>query len=260
MQIAPAGPEHDDGIRAIAASYGNLEDWARPDWLDFQLDAGALWVALSRGAVTGFAGVVRHAGVAHLADLFIARDRLGRGIGGQLLDAAFAPGTGVRLTFASGDERALPLYVRGGLRPIAPLLYLEGHLPAGGEVQRVPVAGVGAADAAASGRARPDVLGFLGEAGAYALTGENPGSYAVVRPTPSGARIGPAAGGAADVLAFAAAVAAAHGTAQLALFGPHPALAPLLAAGLRVVAADTYMATTLDALDLEAYVPDVDLG
>ena len=116
--------------------------------------------------------------------------------------------TGVRITFASGDERALPLYVRAGLRPLAPLLYLEG--PRDGGRRR------GAAcawrrprsrerDAAASGRERPELLAFLAEAGAYALAGERPGAYAIVRPAPAGAWLGPAAADAGELLAFAGA-------------------------------------------------------
>jgi GNAT superfamily N-acetyltransferase len=285
LRIERAEEEHLDGVRAIAASYGNLDEWrGRPDALDFELHEGALWVALEDGAVAGYAGVVRHGQIAHLADLFVARDRLGRGIGRRLLDATLPP-DGVRIAFASGDERALPLYVRAGLRPLAPLLYLEGA-PAVAGVEGAPaVAGVEPSahpaaraepsapaparaaladvadrDAIASGRERPELLAFLEQAGAYALAGERPGAYAVVRPAPAGAWLGPAAADAGELLAFAAAAAAAHGSARLALCGPHPALAPLLARGFRLLGSDTYMASHPDALDMETYLPEADLG
>jgi GNAT superfamily N-acetyltransferase len=263
MQIERAAPEQLEGVRAIAAAYGNLDEWrGRPDPLDFELREGALWVALEHGAVVGYAGVVRHGGIAHLADLFVARDRLGRGVGGRLLDAAL-PRDGVRITFASGDERALPLYVRAGLRPFAPLLYLEGRAPRpapAGAFERVPATAVAARDAAASGRERAELLAFLAATGAYALLGERPGCYAVVRPAPAGAWLGPAAADAAELPAVAQAAAAAHGRVRLGLCGAHPALAPLLAGGFRILAGDTYMASHADALDLLEYVPEPDLG
>jgi hypothetical protein len=74
------------------------------------------------------------------------------------------------------------------------------------------------------------------------------------------AQIGPAAGDAEELVAFAAAASAAHGAVHLALPGPHPALRPLLAAGLRVSDVDTYMASRPDVLDLTRYVPHPDIG
>jgi hypothetical protein len=61
-------------VRAIAESYGNLEEWPRrPDYLDHELERGALWVALEGAEVVGFAGVLVDGDVAHLADAFIRR-------------------------------------------------------------------------------------------------------------------------------------------------------------------------------------------
>jgi GNAT superfamily N-acetyltransferase len=260
LRIERATADHLEGVRAIAAGYGNLEDWPnRPDALDFELRTDALWVALERSTVAGYAGVVRHGAIAHLADLFVAHERRGAGIGRALLDAAL-PRAGVRITFASGDEHALPLYVRAGLRPLAPLLYLEGAAHGEPAAQRVSVAEIADRDAAASGRERHDLLAFLAEAGGYALAGDRPGAYAVVRPAPNAAWLGPAAADSGELLAFAAAVIAAHGRARLALGGPHAALAPLLAAGFRILGSDTYMASDRGAVDLETYLPEADLG
>jgi GNAT superfamily N-acetyltransferase len=260
MRIERADHGHLDGVRAIAASYGNLDQWpGRPDPLDFELREGALWVAHEGGAVAGFAGVMRHGEIAHLADLFVARDRLGEGIGRRLLDAAL-PRAGVRIAFASGDVRALPLYVRAGLRPLAPLIYLEGRSTAGGECARVAVGDVAERDAAASGRERPELLAFLAEAGAYALAGERPGAYAIVRPAPAGAWLGPAAAEPGELLAFTRAATAAHGSARLAVCGPNPALEALLATGFRLLGTDTFMASRPDVLDMLTYIPEADLG
>ena len=60
-RIERARAEHDAGIRAIAADYGNLGEWAaRPDPLDLELRERALWVALDGDAVAGYVGVMRH--------------------------------------------------------------------------------------------------------------------------------------------------------------------------------------------------------
>jgi hypothetical protein len=75
-----------------------------------------------------------------------------------------------------------------------------------------------------------------------------------------GGHVGPAAGDAAEIVAFAAAASAAHGAVHLVLPGPHPALASLLEAGLRITSQDTYMASQPGVHDLTRYVPDPDLG
>jgi GNAT superfamily N-acetyltransferase len=246
------------GVRAIAESYGNLYAYpARPDYLDFELEQDGLWVACDGGEVVGFAGVLIDGDYAHLADAFVRRDALGRGIGRALLDASL-PGTGHRVTFSSADARALPLYARAGLQPLAPLLYLEGTIDAGPDDVGRGVAGrdeIVERDGAESGRSRRAALDFLVRAGAYGLTlGDR--AYAIVR----NGHVGPAAGDADELVAFAAAASAEHGTVHLALPGPHPALRPLLEAGLRITDQDTYMASEPGVHDLTRYVPDPDLG
>jgi GNAT superfamily N-acetyltransferase len=259
VEVRPAGPPDLAGVREIAAGYGNLADWPRrPDYLDYELERSGLWVALDADAVVGFAGVLTDGGTAHLADAFVRPDRLGRGIGQALLDAAL-PRSLTRTTLASSDPRALPLYVRAGLRPLAPVLYLDGSVAGAGAGDQVGPAGVLERDAAGCGRRRPAALAFLERAGAHALVAGDR-AYAVVRPAPGAAHIGPAAGDAGELVAFAAAASAEHGAVHLALPGPHPALRPLLAAGLRVGDADTYMGSRPDILDLTRYVPHPDLG
>jgi GNAT superfamily N-acetyltransferase len=259
MEVRRAGPDDLAAVREIAEGYGNLVEWPRrPDYLDHELERGALWVALDGSVVAGFAGVLVDGDVAHLADAFVRPDRLGRGVGGALLAAAL-PRDRTLVTFASGDPRALPLYVRAGMRPLAPLLYLTGSIQAARDVARVVPGDLVAADAAASGRARPAALGLLSRAGAYGLTAGD--GYAVVRPMDGEARIGPAAGSAAAVLALAAAASAEHGTVHLAIPGPHPALPALLAGGFRVSdSVDTYMTSRPGVQDLGRYLPDPDLG
>lgn len=252
MEVRVAAPADLAGVRAIAESYGNLAEWpARPDYLDFELEQGGLWVAYDEHGVAGFAGVLVDGDYAHLADAFVRRDALGRGVGRALLDAAL-PRTGTRVTFASRDERALPLYVRAGLQPLAPVLYLDGTIEGGAALERVEPAALAGRDAIASGRARPAALDFLARAGAYGLAAGDR-AYAIVRD----GHIGPAAGDARELVAF---VAAVSGPVHLALPGPHPALRPLLEAGLRVTDQDTYMASAPGVHDLTRYAPDPDVG
>ena len=77
------------------------------------------------GAVVGFGAAVDAGRSVHLADLFVRPDRLGQGIGRPLLDAVFGDAER-RTTFASDDPRALPIYVRVGMRPLWASLYVEG--------------------------------------------------------------------------------------------------------------------------------------
>jgi GNAT superfamily N-acetyltransferase len=250
VETSRATPADLGGVRAVAAAHDLLGDWPEPpDWLDFLARTGELWVAREDGDVAAFAGVVRANGVAHLTDLFVAPDRLGGGLGRTLLAAAF-PAEGPRTTFASSDPRAVALYVRAGLRPLAPMLYLAGTPLGGVEVERVAVAELDLPPR--------DVLAFLDEAGAYGLvTAEGAG---VVRPVPGGARLGPARGDGMAIRALAGAAAAVHGSVKLTLPGPHPALPLLLEAGMHITDADTAMASAPGLLDLVRAVPDADLG
>ena len=88
------------------------------------MGTGRVLVADHAGEVVGFGAVVERAGVTHLADLFVLPDRFGGGIGGRLLTAVFGDAP-LRTTFASSDPRALPLYVRAGMSPLRPNLYLD---------------------------------------------------------------------------------------------------------------------------------------
>ena len=251
MAVERAAQEDLPAVRALAARYGLTAEWPEPpDWLDHALAVRGLWVAREDGRIAGFASVLDDGGVVHLSDLFVDPDRLGRGTGKALLAAAFPRG-GVRTTSASGDPRALPLYVRAGLRPLAPILYLAGAVPGDGAgAERVAVESVPAQ--------RPAALAFLATTAAYGL--RHGDASAVVRPVPGGAHLGPAVGGAEDVVALAAAASAAHGTVKLAVPGPHPALQALLDRGMRIKDTDTFMATAPGVVDLERRLPHPDLG
>ena len=116
-------------IRAILAAHGNdgaivIADVVGP-YLRHLIAHGRARVAIEDGAVVGFGATVDAGGSGHLADLFVRADRLGQGIGRPLLDAVFGDAER-RTTFASDDPRALPIYVRAGMRPFWASLYVEG--------------------------------------------------------------------------------------------------------------------------------------
>jgi GNAT superfamily N-acetyltransferase len=77
------------------------------------------------GTVAGMAGSIEVGGPGRrfLSDLYVHPTRQGRGLGTAMLRETLAD-VGERMTFSSGDPRALAAYVRAGMRPWWPLLYL----------------------------------------------------------------------------------------------------------------------------------------
>jgi GNAT superfamily N-acetyltransferase len=253
-------------IRAIAAAHDTLEAWPqRPDYLDHELATGTVVVAEDGDGIAGFGAAVVRDGVHHLGDLFVRPGREGGGAGRAML-AQLLPAAGPRTTFSSSDRRALALYARRGLVPVSPLLHLRGEAaPAG-----VGDAGAGAGgdpDAAAAmdaqlrGYGRPQDHRFLAAAGAEVRIWGR--AFAYLRTAGATTHVGPCGdldGGASTVLAAVALALGRSPVAALALPGPHPALAPLLDAGFRIVDVDTIMTSPADLLDWRGIVPDTDLG
>jgi len=278
--MRPARPADLGPVRALAGAYGSLRHWPdRPDRLDHALATGRVLLAEDDAGLAGFASALERDGVTHLADLFVRTDRLGQGVGRALL-TGILPTRGERATFASADPRALPLSVRAGMRPVTPLLHLGGgraataRLPDPGAV--IAVSGADAVadlDRHAAGRHRPTDHAFLAEVGSSALLvgdGDRTLGYGWVR-VPAGpgpgleAFLGPLGAGTEDdarrvAIAAVRYAAARAETVHVALLGPHPALAPLLAAGFRVEGSDTFMASRVNLLDPRRYAPSPDLG
>jgi GNAT superfamily N-acetyltransferase len=270
-----------DAIREIAASYGNLANWPRrPDYLDHELSSAGLAVRVDRGEIAGFGAVIERTGVAHLADLFVRPDRRGTGIGRAILMKILAS-DGQRVTFASGDPRALPLYIGFGMLPIAPLLYMTGTSDAADKLPdpdvRLVEAGPGVLadhDRSASGRGRLQDLEFLERAGAsgfLSLRGETVVGYGICRlvdPTTDGraaAFLGPVGapdtdGAASTSLALLRWAAAHANRMTIAVFGPNPVVPVLLTAGFRIDDVDTLMASHGGLLDVQRYFPSAELG
>ena len=104
-------------------------------------------------------GAAGHRTCRLLADLFVLPDRQGQGVGRRLLDAVLAgtPGRGRRSPRTIRARSAL--YVRAGMRPCWPNLYLSGGRRAGST--RTTDAGI-ASGAGDRGRERADWSGWTG--------------------------------------------------------------------------------------------------
>jgi hypothetical protein len=128
IELRPAAETDMAAITGIWAANGDSIPEGGVDiltpYLAHLLRTGRVVVAVEGEQTVGFGAVVERAGVCHLADLFVLPDRFGEGIGGRLLAAVYGD-VECRTTFASSDPRAMPLYVRAGMAPLWPNLYLD---------------------------------------------------------------------------------------------------------------------------------------
>ncbi|WP_329250255.1 GNAT family N-acetyltransferase [Actinoallomurus sp. NBC_01490] len=248
----------DGDLRAIAeiALANDDGDGADPRYVAHLRAHGRFLVAATDETVGGYCAVRHLGGLTLLCDLFVDPARHGGGTGRRLLDAAF-DADGERSTFASRDPRAMSLYVRYGMVPRWPLLYLEGTTsfdgPAGGGVraEAVSVAVAAAAERELNGRDR---------SADYAFWAATPGSTGLlVRDGDAVAAAGIAgpdrlfhlvtADGADPVATLRAALATfTAARVRLCLPGPHPALPLLLDARWRIEDADQHMSSRPDLL------------
>ncbi len=252
-----------------------------PSLYAHELDAGELSVLEEDGQVVAFASVVHRGGIAFLADLFVAAAARSRGHGQRLLRASLPRDDRTCCTVSSNDPRALPLYIRSGLRPRWPLVQLRLPAPTmerlGAGLVRVVEAELddpwlGRWDTALGGRDRPrDRRYWAARRGGVPLWCRRQAQtvgYAIVQTVsddvldradvvtvgPMGVRDGRDA-----VECVAAVVEWARGRGRpirISLLGPHPALAPLLRAGARIASVETFCANA-DApfVDPLCYVP-----
>ena len=275
VAIRPATGADTAAIRAIWDANGDEIPEGGVDilapYLAHLMVAGRVLVAGVADHVVGFAAVVERAGVTHLADLFVLPDRFGQGIGGRLLAAAFGDAAR-RTTFASSDPRALPLYVRSGMSPLWPNLYLDVHssklppAPSGfvceptepGTLEELERLWLGDANGddhrfwASLPDARPFVVFQAGRpvAAVHARcrrTGRDRWINRLVLAT----EVEPV-----PVLVAAYRHAAEGGRIGSCLPGPSPGLRPLLAAGSRIVDRDTFMASHDSLFDPTRRVTD----
>jgi GNAT superfamily N-acetyltransferase len=279
MNVRPAHAGDVPALAAILAANGEPMDW--PDlpnlgwpYLDHLVERARPSVAVVHGEVVGFGGSVPIGGedVRFVTDLFVDPTRQSRGAGRAVL-GAILDGAAGRMTFASTDERALSLYVRAGMRPWWPLLYLE--IPAGALGKPDPGVETGPADVEETARwstawtgvdrtidfghyaSLPETAGFVvRDAGAVAAVGwarrerkRSDGRWL------DHASIAPDADPIRTALAILRAAAAGERLVT-AVPGPHPVLAALLERGARIAGRDQFCASDPGLLDPVRVLPN----
>ncbi len=286
--IRPALPGDIAAIEAVSAANGEplvLPAGSRVGYVEHLLDRGIVHVAEQSGSVVGYGAAIDIPdGSRQLTDLFIDPAVHGRGLGGRLLDTVLA-GAIVRTTCASADPRALPLYLRAGMRAWWPLLdlvlgqeavdLLHGAARETGlRVEVVDAERAADEEERLSGvDRRADYPYWGGRAGAVAFIirgggARGPSSAVGIAGTPMhppGVRLIRIVGaaGADPERTLLAAVDAAAGWAtdgtrgvRMAVPGPHPAIPALLRAGARLVGHDTMMASDSAFIDPVRVLPD----
>lgn len=252
---------------ALAAGQPAEDSGADGRYYDLLLRTATVLVAEAGDGVVGWGAVRARREASMLTDLFVHPAHHGQGIGARLLDGLWPPGTGVargRFTFASLHPNALPLYVRTGLVPRWPLLYLVGP-GAGAPGSRLEVTVVAPEEAAAvearlgGGDGDPDAALY-----AYWAGGRQPGAVVVsdggravacgaLRP---GEVVHLSCAEDADVAGVvAAAVSAAGRDVRLCVPGPHPALRALLGWGFRIDGMDLALSTGTRLAVADLYSP-----
>jgi Acetyltransferase (GNAT) family len=244
--------------------------------------AGAMYVAELADAIVGCSGSIARGNVVFLTDLFVRPQQQSSHVGRMLLRHVLLHDGRTLCTVASTDPRALSRYVREGMRPRLPVLYLRGDVPALGPLPTgdVAITIVEAApddrafatwDAEIGGRPRPQEIAFWRRAhNAVPVWFQRGGAtigYGVFHQrsggslwTPDAITLGPIGvrderDAAACVLAAVAWARARNDNVRLTLIGPHPALAPLLDAHFRLVEVETFCCSTAPFFDPGRYLP-----
>lgn len=271
MNIRPATDADIPAMTAIFEANDEPVSWPdvpRPPYVEHLLTRPATRVVVGEldGSVAGLAATIDVGGAERrfLSDLYVDPARQSRGLGSAMLREVFGDARD-RMTFSSRDPRALASYIRSGMRPWWPLLYVEVEAGASGThdpgVEALP------ADVAETSRlvqawtgidrradfefyARlPDAAGFAvlmdGRIGAVGWARRElaaPGrwlDHASFAPDADPVRA-----------AFGVLRAAARGERiGAAVPGPHPAVGPLFEAGVRFDGNDTFCATDRDLID-----------
>jgi hypothetical protein len=226
-------------------------------------------------------GTIVRGGVAMVADLFVDPRWHGRGIGARLL-ADVLGDTWPRQTFSSSHPNALPLYVRAGMAPRWPSLYVIGDPRAAVDGDRsdgftvepnADPATLADLDRSWSGVHRPEDHAYWGthlrQATAAAIIRQRrPIGFAYLTddsPLEDGwwiasANVAPGLDPdrSLGVLRAVFAYVAERGipTLGMSVPGPHPATVPLLRAGWRIADRDLYVASEPGLIDPERRIPD----
>ncbi|WP_327048137.1 GNAT family N-acetyltransferase [Microbispora sp. NBC_01189] len=193
------------GLRAVADHFRLLDRWPeRPDFLDAEREFGTVVVGEVNGTIAGFGATLPRGKTTHLGDLFVLPDHQSSGAGRMILSRLLPSGAPM-MTFASADLRALALYVRRGMRPRCPLLYLS----------RPPQSARPAGNGRPPQSARPAESGRLAGSG-RAARARNSALAAAALPRPESDRLAPEA---RDLDAAAALDARISGGERIATLG-----------------------------------------
>jgi GNAT superfamily N-acetyltransferase len=276
--VRPATEADAAAITAILEANDEPVTWPdvpRPPYVEHLLTRSGMRLVVGEldGSVAGVAGTIEFGGpgTRFLSDLYVDPARQSRGLGTAMLRAAFE-GADRRMTFSSRDPRALGAYIRHGMRPRWPLLYLElaaeqlGPHEAGVEVRSADVVETAARSLDWTGVGRtvdfdfyarlPEAAGFVVIIdGADAAVG-----WARRELAPPDGRWLDHTSIAPDAdpvrAAFGVLRAAAAGQRLgAAISGLHPAVPPLLERGVRIGGQDTFCATDPDMFDPERIFP-----
>lgn len=102
-----------------------------PMFLTHELRSGHMVVCEEEGEIAGFATTITRGEVVYLAELFMRSDRQSGGVGKLLLQRVLQGATNGVCTLGSTDPRAMALYIRAGMRPLWPNLWLRRELTTG---------------------------------------------------------------------------------------------------------------------------------
>ena len=235
-------------------------------YLRHLIDHGAAAVVEVGGEIVGFGASIFTGRVTHLADLFILPAHQGQGHGGRLLDAVFGDRR-PRTTFSSEDPRAMPLYVRAGMAPLWPNVYLAGdprklQPPEGLKVEPTTLEEVARLDGE-WGRVdrRADVAYWQTLPGASPFEvrrGGRPVAVGIGRSRLNGrgrwidrARVAPGQDPVPALLVALAEAGKGNDLVGACVLGPSALLPLLLAAGFRIRDRDTFMASEPGLVDPE---------
>jgi acetyltransferase (GNAT) family protein len=253
-----------DGHDAVSGA-PPLRSGVRAAYLRLALRRGTVHVAQIAGVIVGFGTTLDTGRAVHLADLFVDREFLGRGIGGRLLPGLFGD-RWPRTTFASDDPRAMPLYMRAGMSPLWPNVYVtadERFLPdvaPGYDVEPATAAQIAAIEVEWTGVDRSaDHAIWADREGAQPFVVRRAGTVVAIvqarrRIRGEGRwidrmRVAPDANPLGTALAAMRCAAAPGQEIGACIPGPNPALGALVRSGFRVVDGDTFMASEPDLVD-----------
>jgi GNAT superfamily N-acetyltransferase/antitoxin (DNA-binding transcriptional repressor) of toxin-antitoxin stability system len=241
-----------------------LPPHAQDSYLRYLIEHGTAAVVDLDGTMIGFGATVHSGRWTHLADLFVVTEQQGKGHGGRLVSAVFGDRR-PRTTFSSDDPRAMPLYIRAGMLPLWPNVYVSGDPASLAQAQGVAVEPstyeeIAALDGQWAHLDRISAMAYwhtLPDGRPYVVTrGGRPVALIVGRRRLNGvgrwidrARVAPGEQPVVPLLAGMRRAAEGGNSIGACVPGPSPLLPVLLGAGFRIRDRDVYMASDPTLLD-----------